>query len=608
MTPVTPSEQNMNRDDFDRSGYEGIVAAAAEPTCELYAVLFARSLASGDAIDEKTTAVLRLLAAVTSLQLREDSEGEPFGAAAFGYASRGWTIDDFTEPHLDLLAQAAPDVDDAELRARLADILWVRRRDFRMAVLAVRSYLESAGALEEAGSSFDHVDRLGRARNLAASLGRSQRDLYDEVLRRIGEAVDRVDEDDVDFRSVRLLEILAGSDPGDPEAWGRLSGRLAGRAEEQSRWRAARRLRELEAEFHGAAGLPEERRAARIKAAETHEKEAEDSLARTGGGYLAAAHHLKLAVEALRHIEGASDRTDELHARLLDYGRRGVEEMEASSVGTDLTELAEQTETHVGGKDVLDALLALASVILPTDADHLKREVERQFGQFLGMSLMPIRPINERGMTVGVTPSTAPEGASGRQLQVLAEMYSQVVQVHYPTRVHGIIEPAKRVILREHRVTADSFYALVAHNPMVPLGREFLFARGLNAWLYGDLPVAAHLLVPQLENSLRTLLERAGGRTTTLGPGGVQQDRTLGAVLSAERLEGILGSNVLFDLRCLLSESFGANLRNLLSHGLVGQAGMYSTPVSYLCWLILHLCAAPLLLRAQRERETEEEP
>jgi Domain of unknown function (DUF4209) len=312
-------------------------------------------------------------------------------------------------------------------------------------------------------------------------------------------------------------------------------------------------------------------------------------------------------VEALRHIEGTGDRADELHARLLDYGRRGVQEMKTFSARTDVTELAEQAEAHVGGKDLLDALLALASVILPTDADRLRGEVEGQFERFLGMSLMPPRPINERGMTGGVTPSTAPEGASVRELLVLAEMYSQAVHVQYPTRVHGIIAPAKMVILREHRVTPDSFYALVSHNPMVPIGREYLFARGLNAWMYGDMPVAAHLLVPQLENSLRNLLERAGTRTTTLGPDGVQQDRTLGSVLSAGELEGILGPNVLFDLRCLLSESFGVNLRNLLSHGLVGHAGMYSAPVSYLCWLVLHLCAVPVLLRGQREGETGRE-
>jgi hypothetical protein len=120
--------------------------------------------------------------------------------------------------------------------------------------------------------------------------------------------------------------------------------------------------------------------------------------------------------------------------------------------------------------------------------------------------------------------------------------------------------------------------------------------------------VAAHLLVPQLENSLRNLLARTGGRTTTLDPRGVQQDRTLGSVLSAGELEEMLGSDVLFDLRCLLAEIFGANLRNLLSHGLVGHAAMYSAPVSYLCWLVLHLCAVPVLLHRQRKSEAGGEP
>jgi hypothetical protein len=52
---------------------------------------------------------------------------------------------------------------------------------------------------------------------------------------------------------------------------------------------------------------------------------------RLRGGYLAAAYHLKLAVEALRRIGGMGDRADELHARLLDYERRGMAEMETRS-------------------------------------------------------------------------------------------------------------------------------------------------------------------------------------------------------------------------------------------------------------------------------------
>lgn len=394
---MTSSGPSIDRNDFDRSGWEDIISSAPNATCDQYAGLLVRKLAeSSDPPDEKTAAVFTLLAAATSLQLREDSEGEPFGPAIFAYAGRSWTVEDFSDPHLDLFAQVAPEITDAELRARLADILWVCRKDFRMAVLAVRSYLESARTLEDAESVLDHVDRLGRARDLAASLGRGQQELYEEVLRQVGEAVSRVDEADVNFRSVRLLEILAGSDPKDPRASAQSSRHLAEKAEELARWRVVGRLRELEAEFHGAAGASEEQRVARVRAAETHTKEAEDSLARAGGGYLAAAYHLKHAVEAMRRVGGMGDRADELHARLLDYGRRGMAEMETYSVSADATEYAKQAEAHVGGKDLPNALLALAFIVSPTDVDGLRRTVEEQFEKFLGMSLMPIQMVNER--------------------------------------------------------------------------------------------------------------------------------------------------------------------------------------------------------------------
>ena len=121
----------------------------------------------------------------------------------------------------------------------------------------------------------------------------------------------------------------------------------------------------------------------------------------------------------------------------------------------------------------------------------------------------------------------------------------------------------------------------------------------------GDMPVVVHRLVPQLENALRRLLERASGRTTSLDSEGLQQDRTLGLVLCTGELEEALGPNALFDLKCLLIERFGANLRNLLSHGLVDHASISSSLASYLCWLVLHLCAVPVLLRAREDEKTE---
>lgn len=189
---------------------------------------------------------------------------------------------------------------------------------------------------------------------------------------------------------------------------------------------------------------------------------------------------------------------------------------------------------------------------------------------------------------------------------MLAEMYNQAHRVHYSVSVQGLIEPAKRVVLREHRITPDTFHDFVSHNPLVPAGREYIFARGLSEWMHGDLLVATHLLVPQLENSLRSLLERTGVVTTSLSPGGLQGDRMLGSILAADELEELLGRGTVFDLKCLLIERFGANLRNLMAHGLAEHASMYSPAASYLCWMVLHLCARVVQSRSQMDEGTQD--
>ena len=57
------------------------------------------------------------------------------------------------------------------------------------------------------------------------------------------------------------------------------------------------------------------------------------------------------------------------------------------------------------------------------------------------------------------------------------------------------------------------------------------------------------------------------------------------------------------ELRTLLVERFGANLRNDMSHGLVGHDNFYSASVRYLWWLALHLYSFPVLARLKVAHE-----
>jgi hypothetical protein len=167
--------------------------------------------------------------------------------------------------------------------------------------------------------------------------------------------------------------------------------------------------------------------------------------------------------------------------------------------------------------------------------------------------------------------------------------------------VQALLEPARQQILSEHYVRLDDFLPLLTNNPLVRPGRELIIARGLHSGLQGDFLTAVHLLIPQLEDSIRYLLSHLGIITSGLDDDGIQEEYNLNRMLTTsqlrEPLERVLGEDLVFDLRGLLVERFGANLRNDMAHGLISHDAFYSTAAYYLWWLTLHFYSLPIVGR-----------
>nr|WP_306469566.1 DUF4209 domain-containing protein [Oscillatoria laete-virens] len=115
-----------------------------------------------------------------------------------------------------------------------------------------------------------------------------------------------------------------------------------------------------------------------------------------------------------------------------------------------------------------------------------------------------------------------------------------------------------------------------------------------------------HLLIPQIEASLRYVLQQNGVITSTLESDGIQKERDMNQLLWMPELEEIFGADITFDLRGILIERFGHNMRNESAHGLMPEAGFYQPASVYLWWLILHLCWKGLLIAQQPIESTDE--
>jgi hypothetical protein len=163
--------------------------------------------------------------------------------------------------------------------------------------------------------------------------------------------------------------------------------------------------------------------------------------------------------------------------------------------------------------------------------------------------------------------------------------------------VQALIEPAREEIIFEHSVRVSDLMPFLVNNPFVTPRHEWIIAMGLNAGFWGDFLTAAHLLMPQLESSVRRILHGLGIITSGFDNDGIQDEYNLNKLLRLpeyiEPLEKILGKDFVFDLRGLLIERFGSNLRNEMAHRLLDYGSFYSVPGCYVWWLILRFYLWP---------------
>ena len=180
-----------------------------------------------------------------------------------------------------------------------------------------------------------------------------------------------------------------------------------------------------------------------------------------------------------------------------------------------------------------------------------------------------------------------------------------LAQNYQAVNAQGVIEPARRQILKEHNVTLGDLDEISRHNPFVPEGRERFFSEGLLAGFTGNYVVATHLLIPQLENSIRCVLNAHGVTTSGLDDQGVQEEYDLNKLVHLPKFKIIFSENLGFDLRGLLVERAGSNLRNRFAHGLMNYDEFSTYKTIYLWWLTLRLCVLGLRLAQNSQPELE---
>jgi len=117
----------------------------------------------------------------------------------------------------------------------------------------------------------------------------------------------------------------------------------------------------------------------------------------------------------------------------------------------------------------------------------------------------------------------------------------------------------------------DSLKKIINANTsrFVPKDREELILAGLYAGFNNDFSTASHLLIPQLENSFKYILEQNNTIYVKVGED-IQYDNTLGGVLSKMN-ENVINNELYNELNRFLIDGNYVNFRNNLCHGLINK-------------------------------------
>lgn len=552
--------------------------------------------AARSAVEASRTAEALLyqsLSVICSFAADFDSLSEPYQPQIRMQGRRSATPNDLTGADLDAVAQLRTRSAAALLRARLGDILWIRRKDHVAAKEAAADYLSAGKAFLTKEDWIFSVKLFQRALQLGHRLGRKNEAWRFAESATIDALESPLAKTEPFFASF-FLGILEKMGAGDPSVLADTAKAHAERANGENDARRTRIYFEHEAKFRAAAKDSKGEQAARLAAAMSYEAEADHFLARTPPSYSAAGDSLAHGIEALRRAHGDPAIIARLKVLLKRYQREALKEMKTYSHEVDLSQSAEEAVKLVENDDFQEALKLLAFGRPLTSPDAVRAEVLKLARDFPISHLFGASVVDGAGRVKEHIEPLVGEGTDA-EAGIEARTFKYAAEFPWRFRAIGYIEPARRKIWAQHFPQQGALDFLVENNPFIPRGHEGIYRRGLYYGLCGDMLLAAHLLAPQLENSIRYFLEENGVDVSNLESDLTQPVKTLGPLLALPETTTFFGPEYVFELKGLLIEKLGYSFRHRIAHGFASEGECYGPECSNLWWLSLRLCYTPVV-------------
>ena len=532
---------------------------------------------------------MQVLGGAISMHLRHPSHA-PFGPMFQSSEGRSMSMEDLGEHDVALLSRAAHDAPSSWLRARFADLAVTADGhtppDWRLGRLAVDAYLDYVESVFGTEHAIRGLDELQRSLVLLWVYAKKDPALWERywvvILDEVPHSIEhnwpglvfRLCDEAIDRNRQACEAIL-------PQIEAKAAELDADNPQEAARWYAqAYRLNQR-------LGKHKEANASQMAQGEAMSRAAELSAEQQP---MVAPMHLTEAISLLRKAKAAPSRIQELRDRLATYERASLDHFGHFSAKTDVSEWVKWIDEQIVAPDFFSALLrSTYRAGQWLDVDEIEERVRQQYAEHPLSSMFTTTHVNADGVVVAQRPPLDLNDPASIRLHAINSAH----QVDIPMRSSVMVSHVVSTLHTHYQPSFHAIKEIVEASPITPPGHVETLARGLFSGFIDDWLAASTYLIPAVEPFVRAQLKRIGAHTTAMNEDGTQHEKTLGEMLDMPEAERFFGKNLVFELRVLLTDSEGFNLRNAYCHGLMADRELQNTGIMSLWWTMWRMILFP---------------
>ena len=542
---------------------------------------------------------LELFASIMFIAVRPDDEVNPFAAKLIMDGRRSMIPDDIAGEQSTVLADVVETLPNAHLRARIGDIVFYNnRKHWRAASVAIEAYCEIAqGRLNDtirpraskpADSIMDVIEPLARATALTR-LTRKRGEMPDVVRQSLLSCYEAALAGNHYVVFVKTAELGIWYSILDADRVAKDAESLARNAPAGTYPEAVKRVWVIAADCHARLSDKDNANRCRMEAAEQTLKMRDES-----DQAAVKAHWTKAALGEMRQLSGSRDRVQQLRDELRSLQLEAQDDFGTFTTPMDLGETQAGIHALFDGISFEDACRHFYHMSAAPSKQEL-RDITLDLARKHPLGAMIASSYyDSEGKEAARAPAMPSDGTPSEEwFKAEAAKYMDVAMFE---QVRGRIEPARLSISERISIQERHVLPIAEASVFVPPEREALFALGFARMFQGDYATAAHLLLPQLENSLRHILILSNRDPSKIEQDLIQGDRALSQLLDVNRsdLEAIFGEDVVYQIDILFNFRPGPALRNEAAHGKLPWGAFFHHATIFACWFIFGLTCRPL--------------